>query len=100
MVLIRDGERLPIRVGEGGWRIWGVTKCDLASLRAVPTEDAQEFAERENLCFMETSSLKEIYMIISKKTLKGHHRLLRGSRLLFLEIRVEKKRVDAASDGA
>lgn len=57
-------------------------KCDLASLRAVPTEDAQEFAERENLFFMETSALgatnvesafmtilTEIYRIISKKTL-------------------------------
>ncbi|XP_052174667.1 ras-related protein RABA4d [Diospyros lotus] len=57
-------------------------KSDLGSLRAVPTEDAQEFAERENLCFMETSALEatnvesafmtvltEIYRIISKKTL-------------------------------
>lgn len=59
-------------------------KCDLGSLRAVPTEDAQEFAERENLCFMETSALEstnvesafmtvltEIYRIISKKTLNA-----------------------------
>lgn len=57
-------------------------KCDLGSLRAVPTEDAQEFAERENLFFMETSALEstnvetafftiltEIYRIISKKSL-------------------------------
>lgn len=57
-------------------------KCDLGSLRAVPTEDAQEFAQRENLFFMETSALEsinvetafftiltEIYRIISKKTL-------------------------------
>ncbi|XP_019165670.1 PREDICTED: ras-related protein RABA4d-like [Ipomoea nil] len=57
-------------------------KCDLAHLRAVPTEDAQEFAERENLFFMETSAMEatnvetafmtiltEIYKIISKKTL-------------------------------
>ncbi|KAI5671494.1 hypothetical protein M9H77_11858 [Catharanthus roseus] len=57
-------------------------KCDLGSLRAVPTEDAQEFAERENLYFMETSALEatnvesafmtiltEIYRIISKKSL-------------------------------
>ncbi|KAL1832318.1 hypothetical protein DCAR_0102320 [Daucus carota subsp. sativus] len=60
-------------------------KCDLASLRAVPTEDAQEFAERENLFFMETSALeainvesafqtvlKEIYRIISKKALTAN----------------------------
>ena len=57
-------------------------KCDLGSLRAVPTEDAQEFAERENLYFMETSALeatnvesaflnalKEIYGAASKKSL-------------------------------
>ncbi|XP_031128975.1 ras-related protein RABA4d-like [Ipomoea triloba] len=57
-------------------------KCDLAHLRAVPTEDAQEFAERENLFFMETSALgdtnvesafmtvlTQIYTIISKKSL-------------------------------
>ncbi|KAL1809435.1 hypothetical protein DCAR_0728973 [Daucus carota subsp. sativus] len=57
-------------------------KSDLGSLRAVPIEDAQEFADKENLCFMETSALeatnveavfltvlKEIYRIISKKSL-------------------------------
>ncbi|CAK9181600.1 unnamed protein product [Ilex paraguariensis] len=57
-------------------------KCDMGSLRAVPTEDAKEFAEIENLCFMETSALEatnvesafmtvltEIYRIISKKSL-------------------------------
>ncbi|XP_015161351.1 ras-related protein RABA4d-like [Solanum tuberosum] len=33
-------------------------KCDLGSLQAVPVEDAQEFAERENLFFMETSALQ------------------------------------------
>ncbi|XP_076918895.1 ras-related protein RABA4d-like [Bidens hawaiensis] len=59
-------------------------KCDLASLRAVPVEDAQEFAERENLCFMETSALEstnvesvfltaltEIYRIKGKKSLSA-----------------------------
>ncbi|XP_073287410.1 ras-related protein RABA4d-like isoform X4 [Primulina huaijiensis] len=57
-------------------------KCDLGTLRAVPSEDAQEFAERENLYFMETSALEatnvesafmtiltEIYRIMSKKSL-------------------------------
>ncbi|KAJ7982180.1 Ras-related protein [Quillaja saponaria] len=57
-------------------------KSDLGSLRAVPTEDAKEFAEKENLFFMETSALDstnvestfltvitEIYRIISKKSL-------------------------------
>lgn len=60
-------------------------KCDLGTLRAVPTEDAQEFAERENLYFMETSALQatnvesafmtiltEIYRIVSKKTLAAN----------------------------
>ncbi|KAK9671537.1 hypothetical protein RND81_12G037200 [Saponaria officinalis] len=60
-------------------------KCDLASLRAVPIEDAKEFAERENLFFMETSALDstnvetafltvltEIYRTISKKTLSAN----------------------------
>lgn len=59
-------------------------KCDLGTLRAVPVEDAQEFAERENLYFMETSALEatnvesafmriltEIYRIVSRKTLAG-----------------------------
>lgn len=66
-------------------------KCDLGSLRAVPTEDAQEFAQRENLFFMETSALEstnvetafltiltEIYRIISKKTLTANDDLDRS----------------------
>ncbi|ONK79040.1 uncharacterized protein A4U43_C01F2250 [Asparagus officinalis] len=57
-------------------------KSDLGTLRAVPTEDAKEFAEKENLFFMETSALDatnvetafltaltEIYRIVSKKLL-------------------------------
>ncbi|GFP89648.1 RAS-related protein raba4d [Phtheirospermum japonicum] len=60
-------------------------KCDLGTLRAVPTEDAQEFAERESLYFMETSALQatnvesafltiltEIYRIVSKKSLAAN----------------------------
>nr|GMD47930.1 ras-related protein RABA4d [Ipomoea batatas] len=75
-------------------------KCDLGSLRAVPVEDAQEFAERENLFFMETSALEatnvetafmniltEIYRIISKKTLSadgdlGRQGTLKGTRII------------------
>lgn len=78
-------------------------KCDLVSLRAVPTEDAQEFAQRENLFFMETSALEstnvetafftaltEIYRIISKRTLaandeldpNGNAALLKGTRII------------------
>lgn len=78
-------------------------KCDLGSLRAVPTEDAQEFAQRENLFFMETSALEatnvetafltvltEIYRIISKKSLTandeqdvgGNSNLLKGTRII------------------
>ncbi|KAK9095857.1 hypothetical protein Sjap_021354 [Stephania japonica] len=57
-------------------------KTDLKHLRAVATEDAQGFAEKEGLSFIETSALEavnvekafqtilaEIYRIISKKTI-------------------------------
>lgn len=57
-------------------------KTDLKHLRAVAAEDAQGFAEKEGLSFLETSALEatnvekafqtilaEIYRIISKKTL-------------------------------
>ncbi|WOK98133.1 ras-related protein RGP1-like [Canna indica] len=60
-------------------------KSDLGSLRAVPTEDAKEFAQRENLFFMETSALEatnvesafmtvlsDIYRITSKKSLAAN----------------------------
>ncbi|KAF3773652.1 Ras-related protein [Nymphaea thermarum] len=78
-------------------------KCDLGSLRAVPTEDAKEFAQRENLFFMETSALEainvetaflnvltEIYRIISKKALvanedgegAGNAALLKGTKII------------------
>lgn len=58
-------------------------KADLRHLRAVPTEDAQAFAERENSFFMETSALEsmnvgnaftevltQIYRVVSKKALE------------------------------
>ncbi|KAK1417680.1 hypothetical protein QVD17_26814 [Tagetes erecta] len=57
-------------------------KTDLKHLRAVAVEDAQSFAEREGLSFIETSALEainveksfqtilgEIYRIISKKSI-------------------------------
>lgn len=60
-------------------------KCDLGTLRAVPTEDAEEFAERENLYFMETSALEatnvetaflsvleQIYRLVAKKSLASN----------------------------
>ncbi|KAL0717049.1 hypothetical protein Bca4012_066371 [Brassica carinata] len=87
-------------------------KCDLGSLRAVPTEDAQEFAERENLFFMETSALEatnvetafltiltEIYRIISKKSLTaddddadGNSSLLKGTRIIIPSEQEDGKR--------
>ncbi|KAJ6810545.1 putative ras-related protein RGP1 [Iris pallida] len=78
-------------------------KSDLGTLRAVPTEDAKEFAERENLFFMETSALEstnvesafqtvltEIYRIVSKKALVandepgsgGNSSLLKGTKIV------------------
>ncbi|CAA0814078.1 Ras-related protein RABA2a [Striga hermonthica] len=60
-------------------------KTDLKHLRAVDTEDAQGFAEKEGLSFLETSALEatnvekafqtllsEIYRIISKKALASN----------------------------
>ncbi|XP_077224139.1 ras-related protein RABA2a-like [Tasmannia lanceolata] len=59
-------------------------KTDLKHLRGVATEDAQSFAEKEGLSFIETSALEatnvgksfqtilaEIYRIISKKNLSS-----------------------------
>ncbi|ERN11700.1 ras-related protein RABA4d [Amborella trichopoda] len=76
-------------------------KSDLGTLRAVPTDDAKEFAERENLFFMETSALEatnvesafltvltEIYRIVSKKALVanddqgGNSALLKGTKIV------------------
>jgi len=57
-------------------------KCDLNHLRAVPIDEAQDFAEKEGLSFMETSALEstnvekafqsilaEIYQIVKRKSL-------------------------------
>nr|CAD1822539.1 unnamed protein product [Ananas comosus var. bracteatus] len=57
-------------------------KTDLVDQRTVPTEDAREFAEKENLFFLETSALEatnienafqtvltEIFNIVNKKNL-------------------------------
>ncbi|KAM1229285.1 hypothetical protein ACFX11_039856 [Malus domestica] len=77
-------------------------KSDLGTLRAVPSEDAKEFAQRENLFFMEASALEatnvesafvtvltEIYRILGKKSLipneeaeSGSSSLLKGTKLV------------------
>ncbi|KAJ6777518.1 hypothetical protein OIU74_001492 [Salix koriyanagi] len=70
-------------------------KSDLGTLRAVPTEDAKEFAQKENLFFMETSALEatnvesaflsvltEIYRVISKKALIANEQESGGSSSL------------------
>ncbi|KAJ8498746.1 hypothetical protein OPV22_009298 [Ensete ventricosum] len=78
-------------------------KSDLGTLRAVPTDDAKEFAQRENLFFMETSALEatnvesafltmltDIYRITSKKSLvandesesTGNSNLLKGTEIV------------------
>ncbi|KAL5541413.1 hypothetical protein UlMin_043457 [Ulmus minor] len=57
-------------------------KADLRHLRAISTEDAKAFAERENIFFMETSALEslnvensftevltQIYRVVSRKAL-------------------------------
>ncbi|CAD5191206.1 ras-related protein RGP1-like [Musa acuminata AAA Group] len=78
-------------------------KSDLGTLRAVPIDDAKEFAQRENLFFMETSALEatnvesafltvltDIYRITSKKSLvandgsdsTGNSSLLKGTEIV------------------
>ncbi|XP_050212241.1 ras-related protein RABA4c-like [Mercurialis annua] len=77
-------------------------KSDLGSLRAVPTEDAKEFAQKESLFYMETSALEsinvesafisvltEIYRVVSKKSLvaneeqeEGNTSLLKGNKII------------------
>ncbi|EOA13956.1 hypothetical protein CARUB_v10027077mg [Capsella rubella] len=87
-------------------------KTDLGTLRAVPTEDAKEFAQRENLFFMETSALDsnnvepsfltvltEIYRIVSKKNLVaneegesgGDSSLLQGTKIIVDGDEIESK---------
>lgn len=57
-------------------------KADLRHLRAVPTQEAKDFAEREKTFFMETSALEalnvdqaftevltQIYHVVSRKAL-------------------------------
>lgn len=77
-------------------------KTDLEDQRAVPTEDAKEFAEKEGLCFLETSALQatnvenafltvltEIFNIVNKKNLvagedqpNGNPASLTGKRIV------------------
>ncbi|OWM63339.1 hypothetical protein CDL15_Pgr022084 [Punica granatum] len=66
------------------WVVFG-NKTDLKHLRAVATEDAQSYAEKESMSFIETSALEainmekafqtilsETYRIISKKPLSSN----------------------------
>jgi len=77
-------------------------KCDLDNLRAVPTEDSKEFAQKEGLFFLETSAMEatnvetafltvltEIFKIVSKKSLiasqdqgNGNHASLSGTSIV------------------
>lgn len=83
-------------------------KTDLKHLRAVATEDAQGFAEKEGLSFIETSALEainveksfqtilaEIYRIISKKALTSEEpplaSLKEGKSIFFTEETNSKK---------
>lgn len=89
-------------------------KSDLSTLRAVPTEDAKEFAERENLFFMETSALEdtnvetafltvltEIYRIVSKKALVANEEQDAGGKSALLKgTKITVPGQDPNSDGA
>eukprot|EP00246_Nothoceros_aenigmaticus_P009970 TRINITY_DN261_c0_g1_i1.p1 TRINITY_DN261_c0_g1~~TRINITY_DN261_c0_g1_i1.p1 ORF type:complete len:221 (-),score=36.05 TRINITY_DN261_c0_g1_i1:1179-1841(-) len=76
-------------------------KSDLGNLRAVTTEDAREYAEKERLFFLETSALEatnvenafyavltEIYSIISKKALMADDGNAKSSLRAGTKIRV------------
>lgn len=67
-------------------------KSDLEDQRAVPTEDAKEFAEKEGLFFLETSALEatnvedafltvltEIFNIVNKKNLVANENQANGN---------------------
>ncbi|KAF4384785.1 hypothetical protein G4B88_004441 [Cannabis sativa] len=54
-------------------------KSDLGTLRAVPTEDTKEFAQRESLFFMETSALESINV---EPTFLSSSSLLKGTKLV------------------
>ncbi|KAJ3678374.1 hypothetical protein LUZ60_002177 [Juncus effusus] len=86
-------------------------KSDLVTLRAVPTEDAKEFAQNESLFFIETSALesenvetafssvlKEIYKTHTKKTLGGKEEGSDGNLLSGTKILVPPSH-DRAGDG-
>lgn len=91
-------------------------KSDLGTLRAVPAEDAKEFAEKENLFFMETSALDstnvesafltaitEIYRIVSKKSLVANDGPESGSSSSLLKgtkIAVPRQEPTASSECA
>lgn len=90
-------------------------KTDLETSRAVPTEDAKEFAEKEGLFFLETSALEatnvdtafhtvltEIYGIVSKRSLianeeqgNGNRASLKGTKIVVptddQEVQIKKK---------
>lgn len=90
-------------------------KTDLETSRAVPTEDAKEFAEKEGLFFLETSALEatnvdtafhtvltEIYGIVSKRSLianeeqgNGNRASLKGTKIVIptddQEVQIKKK---------
>lgn len=64
-------------------------KADLRHLRAVSTEDAKAFAEKENTFFMETSALESMNVENAFKEVLGQiHRV------------VSKKALEAASNPA
>ena len=64
-------------------------KCDLRHLRAVPTEEAKQFAEKNNLSFLETSALD------STNVEEAFECIVRDIFHMVYE-----KRIDSPSDGA
>ncbi|KAA8520779.1 hypothetical protein F0562_014949 [Nyssa sinensis] len=86
-------------------------KADLVDLRAVPKEDALEFAENQGLFFSETSALsgdnvdtaffkllEEIYSVVSKKALGCGNGKSNGSDGAMLRLKGSKIDVIPGSD--
>jgi small GTP-binding protein len=59
-------------------------KCDLRHLRTVPTEQAKEFAEKNNLSFIETSALDATNVELSFKNIltQIYHTTIRNQKTL------------------
>ncbi|MFS7974953.1 putative small GTP-binding protein [Helianthus anomalus] len=64
------------------------SKTDLKHLRAVAVQDAQSFAEREGVSFIETSALEAVNVDKSFQTILGDIELL--ARYRYMQVRLDR----------